>query len=272
MQPLRTILSVMFAIFISAFSAQGAIDIGASTGITVLPSPPSDIRRRGLASDDTIHAFLELEDFVLPNDLAIDIGPLQAGTWPTETERYPLLPEPVPAGTRIKSYFLHVDSVTGRDDDGVFFDGTIAFSPDTRILGIILRANPLDNFDTLVESLFPGRTIYPNGTNRILEFLTGDDFVRAHDAITFDPVTKTISMHLANGDSVDQFRIITAVPETSSFLMAAIAASLIAAYRLHRTLRSDGPRSSAPFYVQISPSRRKSATTTPVTSCITSGS
>ncbi|MBM3889061.1 MAG: FecR domain-containing protein [Verrucomicrobia bacterium] len=170
-------------------------------------APPSV--RAGTYEHDAIMVFEEQADFTLPENLAVirAVSNQQDGPEPSVPERVTL-----PAGTRVRSYYVHFDRVgTGARD--VESKGSITF--DRPVLGLVIPAMALKQTDAwlaragtayetsgsqLLEIRFMGWKTYksnPNTSGRFDEVHLGTD-------------GRTATMDLLTGWAIDQFRILVA--------------------------------------------------------------
>jgi hypothetical protein len=175
--------------------------IGTTGQVDLLSSPPASVKRGQLQSNTDVFAFTEQTDLTLSTAVKVDIT--SAGTYKTDAS---LTPGTISAGTEVESYFLHADP---QNNDSKF-DGSVTFS--TPILGVIVLSATLSASDAQLGAL---GTVYPKGdTGRGLELTSGQDFV------TLSSNLETLTFHFFTHDNVDQVRILTAVPEPSTFVLA----------------------------------------------------
>ncbi len=214
------VIGVLFA-----FNAARASIISTTPSVVEIPAPP-DVRVGALESDTQIVAFAERLAFTLAQDLPANIT--NPGTSPDGGVPN-LSPGTIPAGTAIDSYFVHFDSLGANEESPVGIAGTITFSHD--ILGLIVNSGALDNTDNVIG--VPG-LLYPTVNNRGLELTPGDN---ALDIVTLSADRRTVTLNLLNAISVDQLRVITAVPEPSTWLLLAIGLCALVARRLRHSAR-----------------------------------
>jgi hypothetical protein len=178
-------------------------DLISTTGqIDVLSSPPASVQRGQLQSNTNIFAFNEQARLTLSTAVSVDIT--SPGTYTTVAS---LTPGTISAGTQVSSYFLHSDPV----NNNAMFDGSVTFS--TPILGVIVLSGTLSSSDAQLGAT--GTTYPTNDSGRGLELTAGQDFV------TLSSNLRTLTVHFFTHDNVDEVRIITAVPEPSSLVLAA---------------------------------------------------
>jgi hypothetical protein len=214
--------SITFHSFVATIALLIATILGTSTtqatilnptGNVTIVSPPSDVSIGALESDTTILAFPEQQNVTLPDDITVDIT--LPGTSPFNGVQN-LSAGVIPAGTEVDSYFVHFDKV-GDSNSTVTAMGSIAF--DSNVLGLLV----LDNELNLTNS-FPGLpgTNYGIEAGRGLEIVGGGANTGNNDQITLSADRRTVSFSLRNGQTPDDFRVITAVPEPSTFVLLAI--------------------------------------------------
>ena len=110
--------------------------VSTSSGIELIAAPPS-VLHGALASNSKIRFFFE-QDITLPSDVDVDIT--ASGTYFPFTS---LTPGTIPAGTDVKSCFLHLDRFS---NGGI--SGSVTFGPDLEVVGIIARTINLNDSDT----------------------------------------------------------------------------------------------------------------------------
>jgi len=181
-----------------------------------LPRTTGDVRylrrapvsvRAGTYEHNSIMVFEEQADVVLPEDVTVVRG---ASNQQDTTE--PSVPEEValPAGTRVRSYYVHFDRV-GKGVSDVESKGSITFQQP--VVGLLIRFKTLKQTDSwlcragttyetsgnrLLEMRFmgtPGHSAYPNTSGRFDEVHLGAD-------------GRTVTMDLLTGWAIDQFRIL----------------------------------------------------------------
>lgn len=186
-------------------SAQAGI-VSATQDILVIPAPPA--ATLGALQGPDVFAFAEASNVVLGADLAVDVN--LPGLYASVDS---LTGGTIAAGTAVDSYLLHFDpNVSGPlfIPQGAF--GTITF--DREILGVILLDSTLDASDLVVGN--PGTT-YPTGVaGRGLDFGVLD-LVRLLDD------RRTLLIGALEDVHFDQVRIITAVPEPSTWALCGMA-------------------------------------------------
>jgi len=221
----RAMSIVAFGLILTINAAAHASILSTTGAIVEIPAP-SDVRVGALESDTQIVAFAEQLRFTLAQDLPLNIA--NPGTSPDGGVPN-LSPGTIPAGTKIDSYFLHFDSVGGTDESPVGIAGSITFSHD--ILGLIVNPGTLDNTDNMVG--VPG-LFYAKVNNRGPEF---DPDAPAADFVTLSADRRTVTLNLLNAGSVDQLRVITAVPEPATWLLMASAGAMLGIWRRFRSRR-----------------------------------
>jgi len=228
MRCLLIILSIVSLITMNASLSQAGV-VG-TAGSLSLESPPADVRGGALLSDSLITAFSERQGVVLPQSLTFNLT--LPGTAPGP-DAIDTSPGDIAAGTRVDSYLVHFQSISGTNANPVLASGSITF--DTDVMGIAFfngRLNQSDPFLGLAS------TLYPVGEDRELEIeaggIVGD---RGHDSITLSADRRTVTFNLGNTGGPDQARIVVAtVPEASSISLAAIGAACLGACGVRRRL------------------------------------
>lgn len=217
------LLPVLLLGILFVFHSAAVASIVSQTGsVTVIPAP-SNVGPGALESDSQIVAFAEVQQLALPQALPVNIS--NPGTSPS-AGRANLSPATIPAGTVVNSYLLHFDSISGTDIAPIGIAGSVTFSHD--ILGLIVHPATLSNTDSVVR--LAGLT-YPTGDNRGLELNSGD---LAPDIINLSPDRRTVTLNLLNSVGVDQVRVITAVPEPSTWSLAVITSGALAIFQRRR--------------------------------------
>ncbi|MBX7074085.1 MAG: hypothetical protein K1X71_13150 [Pirellulales bacterium] len=166
----------------------------------VIPiAPPPSVLPGVLESNTDAYRFDE-QQVLLGVAVAVDIA--TPGLYDNSN---PDDPGVIPAGTWVRSYFLH------RDPVGSAFGvvtGTV-ISP-TKVLGIIFSDANLDATDPLVGAL---GTTYPTGTGfRGMEI----PFIITPDEIFWDGNQVTVSFESDAALVVDQIRVLAEIPEPAS--------------------------------------------------------
>lgn len=193
------------ALLLVTTAAQAGI-VSTTQDIVVIPAPPAATLNTLQGPD--VFAFSETTNVILGADLAVDIN--APGLYSSAAS---LTGGTIAAGTAVDSYLLHFDpNVSGPlfIPQGAF--GTITF--DREILGVIVLDATLDASDSVVGN--PG-TVYPTGVvGRGLDFGVLD-LVRVLDD------RRTLLIGALEDINFDQVRIITAVPEPSTFALCGLA-------------------------------------------------
>jgi hypothetical protein len=181
-------------------------------------SPPPSVLPGALES--TTDAFLFPEKTVtLGAPLSVDIS--VPGTYNNSN---PNSVGNIAAGTKVKSFFMHHDSLNGQ-----FYTATgFAIAP-ANILGIIYTDAKLNATDALLGN---PTTAYPTGVaNRGLEI----PFVITPDSIFWSGNMIFISFVSNTAAVLDQMRILVAIPEPSTLVLGlSAAASLLLFSRARR--------------------------------------
>ena len=191
---------------------------------TLLTSPPASLLKGQLTGQ--AYVFDELTDFVLPTDLHTDTngwGHGIPGLYQTPSTPI-LMPGVIPAGTRVSSFMIHVDSLGGPFDPDI---AALRAVTDENIIGAIFSDSLLDASDAIVgnpSTIYPtglqyrGATVDPlEGTDKVEIGVPGDIGVGYSRTVT--------ALSLEVGAVLDEVRIITApVPEPASAALALAAA------------------------------------------------
>ena len=167
--------------------------------------------KAGTFEHDSIMVFEEKAEFVLPESVQVMRGASnqQEGPEPSVAELVTL-----PAGTRVRSYYVHFDRV-GRGKSDVESKGSITF--DRPVLGMVIPFKTLAQTDAWLAH--SGTTYEPGGT-RLLEmrFMGWKQPNSQHpntsgrfDEVHLGPDGRTVTMDLLTGWGVDQLRVLVAV-------------------------------------------------------------
>jgi hypothetical protein len=169
--------------------------------------------KAGTFEHDSIMVFEEAAEFALPESAQVMRGATnqQDGPEPSVAELVTL-----PAGTRVRSYYVHFDRV-GKGKSDVQSKGSINF--DRPVLGVVIPFIKLTQTDAWLAHQ---GTSYESGGNRLLEmrFLgwkqpnsqqpnTSGRF----DEVHLGPDGRTVTMNLLTGWGVDQFRVLVEADE-----------------------------------------------------------
>ncbi len=196
--------------------------ITAHFNANLVPAPPSTVQE---ALYGGANVFEEQHDVLLGAPLQVDISdPGIPGVYSTGDSYAPGV---IPAGTRVSSFFIHYDTPGVNVGEGEFLINT-----DADILGVILTDNLLDASDPILGN---AGTIYPTGLQ--LRGTTSDP-TEGNDKVTvgfFNDVTsRTLIINMQVGAVLDQIRVITAVPEPSGIVLAAMALGSLALFARRR--------------------------------------
>lgn len=218
---MRILYAMLFALAVCSNSVRA--NIVNVTGDVVLATPPTDISEGNWESDTQIRAFAEQQNVTLQQGLTVDIS--QPGE--SDATNPNLSTATIPAGTVVDSYLVHFDPV-GQPTSRVSLSGSLTF--DEPILGVIALGDSLDDSDAAVG--LPSVTTYSSGPGRGLEFVQEDD----NDSLTlgaYQSGLQTVTCGLRSTTSVDEFRVITAVPEPAVLAPAVLALCLMKRRRAH---------------------------------------
>lgn len=180
-------------------------------------APPASVVPGALEDNDDTFLFIESEQ-TLQAPLAVDIS--VPGNY---TFGVPLTPGVIPAGTPVRSYMLHRDTVNNAFKVGV----GIAISP-TKILGIIATDASLDATDALLGN---AGTAYPTGLAYRSPELT---FPILPDTIIWSKNSITIAGVMPTAAVIDQFRVIALIPEPATLTMLSVAAAVVGIFGWRR--------------------------------------
>lgn len=171
----------------------------------IIISAPASVLPGAIQSQTDASIFFESTTTLLA-PLPVDI--IAPGTYNVAD---PDNPGAIAAGTKVNSYFLHHESVANQLSTVI-----VAGSFPNPILGVIINDTFLDASDPILGN--PG-TLYPTGLDyRGLEL----PYTALADVLFWSGNQVFISVKSTTADVLDQVRIITAVPEPSTFVLAAI--------------------------------------------------
>ena len=192
---------VAFVVGMGLVAGSGYASIISTTGVITEIAKSQNFRV--LYSETEIFVCQEQSDFVLLEDLALNIT--ESGSY---TKDIPLTPGTIAAGTRVNSYIVHLDH--DPDDLLQYMNaGTISF--ENEILGFITVGADLIASDPIVGD--SGSFYHANARRRFME-------VEGTDAITLSPDKKSLDLDaIAVSTYMDEIRVITAIPEPSTFLL-----------------------------------------------------
>lgn len=171
----------------------------------IIISAPASVLPGAIQSQTNASIFFE-STTTLAAPLPVDI--VAPGTYNLAD---PDNPGAIAAGTKVSSYFLHHESVANQLSTVI-----VAGSFPNPILGVIINDTFLDASDPILGN--PG-TLYPTGLDfRGLEV----PYTALADVLFWSGNQVFISVKSTTADVLDQVRIITAVPEPSTFVLAGI--------------------------------------------------
>ncbi len=167
--------------------------------------------KAGTFEHDSIMVFEEQSEFTLPEEVVVMRGASnqQEGPEPSVAELATL-----PAGTRVRSYYVHFDRV-GKGKRDVESKGSVTF--DRPVLGLVIPFKTLAQTDAWLART---GTSYEHGGNRLLEmrFMGWKQSNAQHpntsgrfDEVHLGPDGRSVTMDLLTGWAVDQFRVLVAV-------------------------------------------------------------
>ncbi len=214
MRSMRVIVITFLVNGVCALAHAGVV--GTTGAVTSLFFTPLFLDLGELESNIFISEIAEQKNVQLNSALAVDIS--LPSTVPSSIS-VNLTPGVVAAGTRVDSYLLHFDPI-GTPSQPLALSGSVTFS--LPVLGIEVLTTSLNSTDTVLG--IPG-AFYPIGeVNRGLELSVGLVGIETFDGITLSLDRKTVSVILSTQLSLDQVRVITAVPEPSSLTQFGIGA------------------------------------------------
>ncbi len=194
-----------------------------TTGDVRVFGPSSDLRLHARETDSFIQATNERQNVQLIGNLPVDIS--LPSTVPSAVSLN-LSPGVIAAGTSVDVFLLHFDPVSVPQQP-LALSGSITFA--APVLGIEVLSASLDATD---PSLGLPTTLYATGeTLRGLELQVGMVGINTFDGITLSADRKTISVVLSTQLSLDEVRIITAVPEPSTNVLLALGGLAILIFR-----------------------------------------
>ena len=206
-----------YSLAFNAVDIPGTNMAAMSANVSAAPAPASidvDVHESNV---DTV-LFIEKESFTLTAAVAVNIA-AGAGTY---TNGFDTIDDTLAADTVVNSYYLSFDTA---DNGGTAYAPTVTVEFDNPILGIV-TSNP--HLIASEGQLGAAGTTY-NASNLGMENNATDTIVIAPDGRTL-----TATLRVA-GSNLDQFRVLTAVPEPASMAMLA-AGGLLLARRRRRTV------------------------------------
>jgi hypothetical protein len=200
------VLAIFFCFGATAFSpTEARAGIASVTGNIEVVTPPPSVDRQAYESTN-IRIFLESEETVP----SIPVNAVLPATYHAYAD---FVDQTIVPNGPIDSYFVHLD-VPGQTLAQA--SGSITF--DKPILAVIGRSLTMQDTDGTLGA--PG-TIYPAVRfNREFEYQDRGNY----DFFRLEPDGHTIFMQVQDSTDVDQLRIVTAVPEPASILMATLGA------------------------------------------------
>jgi len=187
----------------------------------VVPRTMGDVRflrrapesvQAGTYEHNAIIVFEEQADVALPEELTV-----VRSAWLQQEAPQPSVPEKVtlPAGTRVRSYYVHFDRV-GKGGRDVESKGSITF--DRPVLGMVIPFMALKQTDAWLAH---AETTYEAGANRILEMrfmgwkpnTQRPNTSGRYDEIHLSEDGRTLTMDLLTGWAIDQFRVVVKADE-----------------------------------------------------------
>lgn len=210
--------SIKFAIAAVAALIAGQFSASSSSAALVSISAPASVVPGALTSASDVYIFFESTQ-ELADPLNVDI--ITPGLYNLAN---PDDPGVIPADTKVASYMIHHDSVG-------FLPNTAAVTYvfPQKVLGLIINDRNLDTSDPIVGN--PGTT-YPTGlAYRGLEV----PYTFLNDVVFWNGNQVTVTGKSTTALVIDQIRVITAVPEPSTFVLAAMALPIVWLIRQRRS-------------------------------------
>ena len=171
--------------------------------VLVVQNPPTNLQTASWENDTQIPAFVEQQNFTLPQSINLDIT--ATGTSPSTTDAN-LSPSQIAAGTAVNSYWLHFDAVGAPGvNSAVECSGSITLAEP--IVGLIVLSDSLNATNAVLG--IPG-DLYPNGTQYGLELDPAGG--GTSDKITLSPDRHTLTVDFRTSNSSDNLRILTLAP------------------------------------------------------------
>jgi hypothetical protein len=217
----------VLAIALAPVSPAGALT---TTGDVTQVAPPPSLELDAFVSNTTIW-LIEEAGVVLATDLAVDLT--LPGTYNDPAQ---ITPGIIPAGTVVRSYITHFDSI----DTQLVLNRSGSITFDTDILGVMILDATLDASDPVVGL---ASVVYPTG----LVFRGTEISTQFPESVSLVD-NRTFRIDRIGVDLVsDSLRIITIVPEPGTASLLAIGLSLLA---LHGRRRDPPVREKAILGVQ----------------------
>lgn len=186
-------------------------DVIWTSGAGTVVAPPMSMEVGALEGATTIYAINERQDIALPYDLAVDWAGhgMLGGT-------ASLRGHVIPAGTRISSHLIHMDT-----DTNIKMLVEASFGFDGPILGIIVTRSRLVATDV---DLGLATTLYSLSPYRGVE-------IDAFDRVAVDMETNSVWVRLQQSTEIDEVRVITGVIPAPGSLALLSATGLLAGRR-----------------------------------------
>jgi hypothetical protein len=186
--------------------------VTSSYEVGYLVKPPASVVPGALRNNSFLNMFSEVFGFKLTSPLAVDINtPNVVYDQRTQITTGAQIPE----GTVLNSYYVHAN-VAGSNIIK-FVDQYIGFSEEEQVLGVMVLAPTIEAANPIVGA--PGTTYDTTlaGIGLHLE-PTGKDFIVLQPATTAAPANTVTFREYVSPASVTDFRIITTIVPTGSFV------------------------------------------------------
>ena len=209
---MKSIIVVIAVNGMLIFSLPASAAIQGTTGDIQVIAPPSDVTP-GQTEFDGIVAFVERQNLILENAVALDITVPGTSPLPADPANQNLSPGTHPSGTAVDSYYLHFDPI-GFPPLAIRRTGSITFT--TNILGLILIADTLEASNGPLG--FPGTLYSAQQVD-----LTVDDIV------TLSADLRTVAFDLKTSPATDNLRVVTeaTVPEPLPLILLSCGVMLM---------------------------------------------
>lgn len=228
------LIAMLVGLLVASGGTAHAVIIGTSGSATEIDAPAS-VAQGALESNAGFFVFEERLSIELISDLAVDTT--APGSYDAESD---LDFGMILAGTLVDSHLIHFDP-EGGSGSTLFTAGSVTFA--NPIVGVIVLTASLDGSDALLGSLSTAYGPFVRRNFRGVE-LSGNPLLNGDpDMFAISADRRTFSMdHVAVSQiAVDQFRVLTAVPEPGAASLISLGLMALSASR-GRSCRHDVPR------------------------------